>query len=68
MASDPLCFLALFGLGIREFSMPSPFIPRIKAFLSRISVRQGEYIGETILTLGTGSDIRRFLQENLPSR
>jgi len=68
MASDPLCFLALFGLGIREFSMPSPFIPRIKAFLSRISVRQGEYIGETILTLSTGSDIRRFLQENLPSR
>ncbi len=67
MASDPLCFLALFCLGIREFSMPSPFIPRIKAFLSRISRRQVERIGEQILTLGTGTEIRSLLQENLPS-
>ncbi|NLC71820.1 MAG: phosphoenolpyruvate--protein phosphotransferase [Desulfuromonadaceae bacterium] len=66
MASDPLCFLALFGLGIREFSMPSPFIPRIKAFLSRISSGQGERIGERILAMGTSSEIRHFLQENIP--
>jgi phosphoenolpyruvate-protein kinase (PTS system EI component) len=47
--------------------MPSPFIPRIKAFLSRISRRQVERIGEQILTLGTGTEIRSLLQENLPS-
>jgi phosphoenolpyruvate-protein kinase (PTS system EI component) len=47
--------------------MPSPFIPRIKAFLSRVSRSQGERIGERILTLGTATEIRHLLQENIPS-
>ncbi len=38
MATDPLTLLLLIGMGIREFSMPAPFIPRTKAFLKGVSL------------------------------
>jgi phosphotransferase system enzyme I (PtsP) len=38
MASDPLNIMLLLGMGLREFSMPAPFIPRIKAFLKGVSL------------------------------
>ena len=37
MASDPANLLLLVGMGIREFSMPAPFIPRTKAFLAGLA-------------------------------
>ena len=65
MASDPLKFLSLFGLGIREFSIPSPFIPRIKAFLSGVEGGLANEIGEHILNLESSQDIRAYLQEKI---
>jgi phosphotransferase system enzyme I (PtsP) len=63
MASDPLKFFALFGLGIREFSMPSPFIPRIKAFLSGIDEGLAREVGDRILNLESSLEIRDYLKE-----
>ncbi|MBW2451671.1 MAG: phosphoenolpyruvate--protein phosphotransferase [Deltaproteobacteria bacterium] len=37
MASDPLNLILLIGMGLNEFSMPAPFIPRTKAFLKGVS-------------------------------
>jgi len=65
MASDPLKFLSLFSLGIREFSIPSPFIPRIKAFLSGVEGRLATEVGEQILTMESSQDIRAYLQERI---
>jgi phosphotransferase system enzyme I (PtsP) len=36
MATDPINLLVLMGMGLREFSMPAPYIPRTKAFLQSI--------------------------------
>jgi phosphotransferase system, enzyme I, PtsP len=65
MASDPLSLLLLIGFGIREFSMPAPFIPRTKAFLSTVSSRSAQRIARRALALDSSSLIRAFLQEEL---
>ncbi|MDD4457781.1 MAG: phosphoenolpyruvate--protein phosphotransferase [Syntrophotalea acetylenica] len=61
MANDPLNLLALIGMGIREFSMAAPFIPRVKMMLSRISSREAESTARKILTMSEGSRIRDCL-------
>jgi phosphotransferase system enzyme I (PtsP) len=65
MASDPLNFLALIGLGIREFSMPAPFIPRTKALLSRLSARQARNAIRSILEMSESGEIRSYLSKIL---
>jgi phosphotransferase system enzyme I (PtsP) len=61
MASDPLSFLVLLGIGIREFSMVSPFIPRTKAFLSDLNCSDATYIAEEVLQMGGSEQIHDFL-------
>jgi len=61
MGSDPLGFLVLFGLGVREFSMPAPLIPRLKAFLAGLDSREAETIALHALDLEESSLIREFL-------
>jgi len=61
MGSDPLGFLVLFGLGVREFSMPAPLIPRLKAFLAGLDSREAETIALHALDLEESSLIREYL-------
>lgn len=61
MANDPLNLLALIGMGIREFSMAAPFIPRMKMMLSRISARDAETAARRILKMSRSSEIRACL-------
>jgi len=61
MASDPLCFLLLIGLGIREFSMPAPFIPRTKALLATISARAARKVAREVTEMGESRQIRKSL-------
>ncbi len=61
MASDPLSFLLLIGLGIREFSMPAPFIPRTKALLGKISARAARKAAREVLEMGESAQIRKAL-------
>ena len=61
MASDPLNFLLLIGLGIREFSMPAPFIPRTKALLGKISARAARKAAREVLEMGESAQIRKAL-------
>lgn len=65
MANDPLNLLALIGMGIREFSMAAPFIPRMKMMLSRISSQEAEKLGKRILKMGESSEIRACLTQLL---
>jgi phosphotransferase system enzyme I (PtsP) len=61
MANDPLNLLALIGMGIREFSMAAPFIPRMKMMLSRISNRDAETTAQKILDMTESNRIRDCL-------
>ncbi|MHB1397515.1 MAG: phosphoenolpyruvate--protein phosphotransferase [Trichloromonadaceae bacterium] len=66
MASDPLCFIALVGMGMREFSMPSPFIPRTKALLAQLSVRSARQAMKEVLRSTDSTAIRARLNQVLP--
>jgi phosphotransferase system, enzyme I, PtsP len=61
MASDPLNLLVLIGLGIREFSMPAPFIPRTKAFLRDLDGQVAAAAAERVLRMNSGAEIRAHL-------
>jgi phosphotransferase system enzyme I (PtsP) len=61
MASDPLNFLLLIGMGITEFSMPAPFIPRTKAMLRDIPSDVARQAAREVLTMGESSQIRAHL-------
>lgn len=61
MAADPLSFTVLLGIGIREFSMVSPFIPRTKAFLSDLSCARATQIANEVLKMGSTVKIHDYL-------
>jgi len=61
MAADPLSFTILLGIGIREFSMVSPFIPRTKAFLSDLSCARATQIADKVLTMDSTVKIHDYL-------
>lgn len=65
MASDPLNLMVLIGLGIREFSMPAPFIPRTKAFLQNLSAKNARRIAQRVLAMSESREIRAFLARSL---
>ncbi len=65
MAADPGYLLVLLGLGIREFSIPAPFIPRIKSFLNKITEDNARRLGRKALKLGAGTEIRNLLEKTL---
>ncbi|WP_305041642.1 phosphoenolpyruvate--protein phosphotransferase [Geoalkalibacter sp.] len=65
MATDPVHMALLLGLGIREFSMAAPFIPRIKAFVRHITLAQAEKIARDALSLTEGRLIREHVRQAL---
>lgn len=65
MASDPVCLVVLIGLGIDDFSLSAPCLPRLKRLISSIdSVRAAELAQQALLE-AEGSSIRRILQQAL---
>ena len=65
MGSDPLCFLVLFGMGYRDFSMPSPYIPRTKAMMRDITFPVAQRVARKVLTMKDSSSIRAYLLDVL---
>jgi phosphotransferase system enzyme I (PtsP) len=65
MATDPLILLLLIGMGLREFSMPAPFIPRTKAFLKGVSMETAHRRYTEIRKLDSSIQIRKHLEEAL---
>jgi len=65
MASDPMNFLLLIGMGIREFSMPAPFIPRTKAFLSKVDLKSARKAAREVLLMTDSGAIRGYLGKAL---
>ncbi|OYV81736.1 MAG: hypothetical protein B7Z73_17730 [Planctomycetia bacterium 21-64-5] len=61
MAGRLRCFLALFGMGLRSFSMSPAFLPPIKNLVRRISQPIACSIAESVLQMKTSEQIREFL-------
>ncbi len=62
MATDPITLLPLIGMGLREFSMPAPFIPRVKAIIRSISHEQATDCFSELLKMDTSQEIRHHLE------
>jgi len=61
MATDPLNLMVLLGMGLREFSMPAPYIPRTKSFLSGLPLSLTERAWREVSSMGTSTEIRAHL-------
>ncbi|MBN2643959.1 MAG: phosphoenolpyruvate--protein phosphotransferase [Desulfuromonadaceae bacterium] len=65
MATDPVNFTVLLGLGIREFSVVAPFIPRTKAFLANLDCQRAMEISEQLLQMSDSQSIRTCVVDEL---
>jgi len=65
MAGQPRSVLALFGMGLRRFSMSPAFVPTIKALLASVSTAQAERFAHQVLQLKTSEEIRTYLTARL---
>jgi phosphotransferase system enzyme I (PtsP) len=65
MATDPLILILLIGMGLREFSMPAPFIPRTKAFLKGVTIELACRCYAEARDMGSSVQIRQHLAEGL---
>ncbi|MDH3997449.1 MAG: diguanylate phosphodiesterase, partial [Desulfuromonadales bacterium] len=65
MASDPMNLMLLLGMGLREFSMPAPFIPRTKAFLKGVSLDVAERCFTKAISMDSSTAIRAHLAKAL---
>ncbi len=65
MAGQPRSVLALFGMGLRRFSMSPAFVPTIKALLSSVTTAQAERFAHQVLQLKTNDEIRSYLTARL---
>jgi phosphotransferase system enzyme I (PtsI) len=65
MAGQPRSVLALFGMGLRRFSMSPAFVPTIKALLSSVTTAQAERFAHQILQSKTSEEIRAYLTARL---
>ncbi len=58
MATDNSCLYALIGMGIEQFSLSAPYIPHLKDFLLKVSLKQARQVTGEILQMGSSSEIR----------
>ena len=65
MAADPLSAIALFGLGLKKFSMNPIFIPRIKKVLRSVEHKTVKRVIQKAMTLRTAQEIEECIIENI---
>lgn len=64
MAGNPLAIPLLLGLGITEFSMSSPAIPKAKEVVSNTSMTEVQAIADAILDLEHLDEVEAFLAQS----
>jgi phosphoenolpyruvate-protein phosphotransferase len=65
MAGRPRCFLPLYGLGLRSFSMSPAFVPTIKELIRSIGVDTARGLAERVLQMRTVDEIKGFLTDSV---
>lgn len=61
MAGQPRCFLPLFGMGLRRFSMSPAFVPSIKELVRCANADTAQEIAQRVLALKTFGEVRGYL-------
>ncbi|NOY13270.1 MAG: phosphoenolpyruvate--protein phosphotransferase [Deltaproteobacteria bacterium] len=67
MATDPVCLLVLVGIGIRQFSLSAPYIPKLKELICRIDTAEAEALARKALAMADSQSIRTLLQKKIDS-
>ncbi|WP_027093916.1 phosphoenolpyruvate--protein phosphotransferase [Cohnella thermotolerans] len=62
MAGDPMAAPLLVGLGLHEWSMAAPSVPKIKEAISRLNAEACSALAERVLDMDTPQDVRRELK------
>ena len=63
MAGEPLFAYLLLGLGLDEFSMSPPRVPKIKEMIHRVVFADAEKIAHKAISLSTAKEVDTYLQE-----
>ncbi|MBV9123878.1 MAG: phosphoenolpyruvate--protein phosphotransferase [Planctomycetes bacterium] len=61
MAGRPSCFLPLFGLGLRQFSMSPALVPSVKELVRRATLPLAQQVAERVVKMKTVAEIRDYL-------
>lgn len=61
LAADPLAAALLVGLGIDEFSVSAPLVPRIKQAIRTVDAAEAERLAGRALELDSAAAVRRLL-------
>jgi phosphocarrier protein FPr len=67
LAADPLAAPLLLGLGLEEFSVSAPLIPRLKRAIARWSMPEAEALAREAMNLDTSTAVRDLLRQTAPS-
>jgi phosphoenolpyruvate-protein kinase (PTS system EI component) len=65
MAADPMCTLALVGIGLENLSMGPFFVPVIKRLVRAVDFRVAQRLAEAALELGTVKEVKGLLFEGM---
>ncbi len=65
MAGEPNFALMLLGLGLDEFSMPAPIIPRIKNIIRAASFEEAQAVANEAIKLSTCREVEEFVHSEL---
>ncbi|MBU1121317.1 MAG: phosphoenolpyruvate--protein phosphotransferase [Candidatus Omnitrophota bacterium] len=65
MSGEPLFAFLLVGLGLDEFSMAPPRVPRIKELIRHIKYEDAKEVADKIMKLPTASEVEKCLQQEL---
>src|SRR5262249_28229263 len=61
MAGRPRCFLPLFGMGLKRWSMSPAFVPTIKELARRTELPAAQEIARKVLRMRTVGEVRGYL-------
>jgi phosphoenolpyruvate-protein phosphotransferase len=65
MAGRPRCFLPLFGMGLKRFSMSPAFVPSIKEVLRHTTLSSAQEIARRVLNMATVGEVRGYLTKRM---
>jgi len=67
MCAEPIFAFFLLGIGLDQFSMTPPQIPKIKELVNSINFEDAQAVVEKTLTLPTPQEVEKYLQKQLKS-
>jgi phosphotransferase system enzyme I (PtsI) len=65
MSGEALFAFLLLGLGLDEFSMPPPRVPKIRELIRNVTFEQAKAFAEVAVKFSTAKEVERYLQEEL---